>query len=103
MEKLEYDAVIAGCGVAGLYTALHLGADKQIMFSKEIWKAVISCSHKAASCVLLDEDDYDTYFEDTMRAGHYENRKESVDIMLRGSRAVIDETARAWRAFRKKS
>ena len=32
----------------------------------------------------------DAYFEDTMRAGHYENRKESVEIMIRGSRAVID-------------
>ena len=31
-------------------------------------------------CVLKDENDYDSYFEDTMRAGHYENNKESVDI-----------------------
>ena len=28
--------------------------------------------------------------EDTMRAGHYENRRESVDIMIRGSRSVIN-------------
>ena len=34
-------------------------------------------------CVLKDENDYDSYFEDTMRAGHYENNKESVDIMIR--------------------
>ena len=26
-----------------------------------------------------------------MRAGHYENRKESVDIMIRGSRDVIND------------
>ena len=41
-------------------------------------------------CVLRDETDYDAYFEDTMRAGHYENRKESVDIMIRSSRDVIN-------------
>ena len=29
-------------------------------------------------CVLRDESDYDAYFEDTMRAGHYENTPESV-------------------------
>ena len=29
--------------------------------------------------------------EDTMKAGHYENRKESVDIMIRSSREVINE------------
>ena len=92
MEKLEYDAVIAGCGVAGLYTALHLGADKRIlMLSKGDLESCDSMLAQGGICVLLDEDDYDTYFEDTMRAGHYENRKESVDIMLRGSRAVIDE------------
>ena len=42
-------------------------------------------------CVLKDDADYDAYFEDTMRAGHYENRKESVDQMIRSSREVIDE------------
>lgn len=26
-----------------------------------------------------------------MRAGHYENRKESVDIMIRSSREIIDD------------
>ena len=42
-------------------------------------------------CVLRDENDYDSYFEDTMKAGHYENRKESVDIMIRGSREIIED------------
>lgn len=41
--------------------------------------------------MLRDESDYDSYFEDTMRAGHYENRKESVDIMIRSSRDVIND------------
>ena len=41
--------------------------------------------------MLRDENDYDSYFEDTMKAGHYENRKESVDIMIRGSRDVIND------------
>ena len=31
------------------------------------------------------------YFEDTMRAGHYENRKESVDIMIRSSQEIIHD------------
>ena len=41
--------------------------------------------------VLRDENDYDSYFEDTMKAGHYENRKESVDIMIRSSREIIED------------
>ena len=35
--------------------------------------------------------DYDAFFEDTMHAGHYENRRESVDIMIRSSRSVIND------------
>ena len=31
MKSLYYDVVIAGCGVAGLYTALHLSKDKKIL------------------------------------------------------------------------
>lgn len=92
MKDLYFDVVIAGCGVAGLYTALHLGTDKKIlMLSKEDLESCDSMLAQGGICVLHDEDDYDSYFEDTMRAGHYENRKESVDIMIRGSRAVIDE------------
>lgn len=91
MKNLYYDVVIAGCGVAGLYTALHLGRDKKIlMLSKEDLESCDSMLAQGGICVLHDEDDYDAYFEDTMRAGHYENRKESVDIMIRGSRDVIN-------------
>lgn len=92
MKNLYYDVVIAGCGVAGLYTALHLGTDKKIlMLSKEDLESCDSMLAQGGICVLRDEGDYESYFEDTMRAGHYENRRESVDIMIRESRSVIDE------------
>lgn len=91
-RTLNYDTVIVGCGVGGLYTALHLPATKKIlMICKEDLESCNSMLAQGGICVLLDNDDYDSYFEDTMRAGHYENRKESVDIMLRSSRHVIDE------------
>ena len=31
MKDLYYDVVIAGCGVAGLYTAIHLPPDKKVL------------------------------------------------------------------------
>ena len=31
MRELHYDVVIVGCGVGGLYTALNLPEDKQIL------------------------------------------------------------------------
>lgn len=91
-KELFYDTVIAGCGVGGLFTALHLPKDQKVlMICKEDLESCNSMLAQGGICVLLNDDDYDDYFEDTMRAGHYENRKESVDIMLRSSRHVIDQ------------
>lgn len=102
MKHLYFDAAIAGCGVAGLYTALHLPSDKKILLlSKGSLSTCDSMLAQGGICVLRDEDDYDSYFEDTMRAGHYENRRESVDIMIRGSRAVIDHLLRLGVRFAK--
>ena len=41
--------------------------------------------------MLKDDSDYDSYFEDTMKAGHYENDRESVSIMIRSSQDVIHD------------
>ena len=40
---------------------------------------------------MKDDDDYDSYFEDTMCAGHYRNNRTAVDIMLRSSKSVIED------------
>lgn len=90
-KNLYYDVVIAGCGVGGLYTALNLPPEMNIlMLCKEDMASCDSMLAQGGICVLHDEQDYDAFFEDTMKAGHYENRKESVDIMIRSSRKIID-------------
>ena len=87
---INTDVVIVGCGVAGLYSALKLPRDKRIVIiTKSDAESSDSFLAQGGICVQRDDEDYDSYFEDTMKAGHYENRKESVDIMIRGSRAVI--------------
>lgn len=85
------DIVIVGCGVSGLYCALNLPADKKIIIvSKDKLENSDSFLAQGGICVLRDKEDYDSFFEDTMKAGHYENRRESVDIMIRSSRDVIN-------------
>ena len=39
--------------------------------------------------MLRDEADFKAFYEDTMRAGHYENNPDSVEIMIRSSQEVI--------------
>ncbi len=75
-----------------MFCALHLPRDKKILIlSKDDVKNSDSYLAQGGICVLKSEDDYASYFEDTMKAGHHENRKESVDIMIRSSRKIIDE------------
>ena len=89
---MKTDILIVGCGVSGLYCALHLPRDKRIlMITKSAAEESDSFLAQGGICVLRDENDYDSFFEDTMRAGHYENNKRSVDIMIRSSRRVIDD------------
>ena len=104
MKNLYYDVVIAGCGVAGLYTALQLPDNlKILMLSKEDLESCDSMLAQGGICVLYDEEDYDDFFEDTLRAGHYENRKESVDIMIRYSREIINHLLELGVRFEKNS
>ena len=86
---MKADVVIVGSGVAGLYCALNLPKDKNIIIVTKN-KARRSDSYLAQGgiCVLRDEDDYDSFYEDTMKAGHYENNPDSVHIMIHSSKEV---------------
>ena len=89
---IETDIFIVGTGCSGLYCALNLPRDKQIlMITKSDVRSSDSYLAQGGICVLKDESDYDSYFEDTLKAGHYENNKESVDIMIRTSQEVISD------------
>lgn len=90
--ELQADVVIVGTGVAGLFAALSLPREKKIiMLTKSDAESSDSFLAQGGICVMRDENDYDDFMEDTMKAGHYENRKESVDIMIRSSRDVIND------------
>ena len=91
-REMQEDVVIVGTGAAGLFAALNLPRDRKILIiTKKDAESSDSFLAQGGICVLRDQTDYQSYFEDTMRAGHYENRKESVDIMIRSSREIIRE------------
>ena len=103
MSEIYADIVIVGTGVGGLFCALNLPSDKKIvMITKSDLESSDSFLAQGGICVLRDKDDYDSYFEDTMKAGHYENRKESVDIMIRSSREIINDLVGYGVEFEKK-
>ncbi len=89
---MKTDILVVGSGVAGLYCALNLPKEKNIIIVTKN-KARRSDSYLAQGgiCVLRDETDYDSFYEDTMKAGHYENNPDSVHIMIHSSREVISD------------
>lgn len=92
MEKKETDVIIVGTGVAGLFCALQIPPQYEVLLlTKDDAENSDSFLAQGGISTLKDADDFDSYFEDTMRAGHYENNKESVEMMIRSSSEVIDE------------
>lgn len=89
---METDILIVGSGVSGLYAALNLPKDRQVLIITKD-KVLNSDSYLAQGgiCVLKEDSDYEAFFEDTMRAGHYENNPETVEIMIRSSKEVIGD------------
>lgn len=90
MEK-ETDIIIAGTGAAGLFCALQLPESKKVtVITKDEAENSDSFLAQGGICVLRSEDDFDGYFEDTMKAGHYRNNRDSVAMMIRSSGKIID-------------
>lgn len=89
---MKTNVLIVGSGCSGLYTALNLPQELQItIISKDTLEHSDSFLAQGGICMLKDESDYDSFFEDTLRAGHYKNDKVSVDLMIKSSPDVIKD------------
>lgn len=89
MEE-KYDIIVVGSGVAGLFFALSTSWDKKIlMITKDQMDNSDSYLAQGGICTLTSPDNFDEYFEDTLRAGHYENNREAVKVMIENSPHVI--------------
>lgn len=99
---MKTDILIIGSGCAGLYCALNLPKDRKItIITKADAQGNDSFLAQGGMCMLKDEADYASFFEDTMKAGHYENDRESVDIMIRSSQEVVEDLMRFGADFQK--
>lgn len=89
---MKTDILIVGSGCSGLYAAMQLPRDKKItIITKSDVESSDSYLAQGGICMLKNNADYDSYFEDTMKAGHYENDEKSVDIMIRSSQDTIKD------------
>ena len=84
MEK-QYDVIIAGCGVGGLYCALNIPSDKKVLLlcKDEMMLSNTALAQGGVAAVLdTTNDSYDLHFEDTLIAGRQENNHDSVRVLV---------------------
>lgn len=92
MSYKEYDVIIVGTGAAGLFTAISFSENyKILMITKDTIENSDSYLAQGGISTLLRDEDYKAYFDDTMKAGHFENKPESVETMILSSNAIIQQ------------
>ena len=81
----QYDVIIAGSGVAGLYTALNLSPSLRVLVlcKQEMLLTNTALAQGGVAAVLdLTDDSFDLHFEDTMIAGGYKNNPQAVRTLV---------------------
>ena len=84
LPKQEFDVVVVGSGVAGLYAALNLGEEKKVaILTKSDLKTSSSWQAQGGiAAVLTEEDDFRRHMEDTMTAGAGLCKEEAVRVLV---------------------
>jgi len=70
-EIVKYDVVIVGCGIAGIYAALHISPDKKVIIINkgEIKSGSSYYAQGGIAAVMSKSDSYELHIEDTLTAG----------------------------------
>ena len=83
---MNYDVLIVGTGIAGLYTALNLRDDIRIlMITKNTFRDCNSYLAQGGISTSLGIFDEKSYFNDTMKAGNYHNDTKAVKLLIKNS------------------
>jgi L-aspartate oxidase len=81
----EYDVLIAGTGVAGLYTALNLNPSVRVLLvcKRELMLSNSSLAQGGVAAVLNKEDDnFKLHIADTLIAGNYKNNLAALEVLV---------------------
>ena len=85
LDVINYDVIVAGMGIAGLYAALNLGENLSCAVinksGEEICNSVYAQGGVAA--VTQKEDTWQSHFEDTLTAGAGECDEKAVEVLVK--------------------
>lgn len=95
MKNNYVDVLIVGSGVAGLYCALNLRNDLDIMV---VSKDKLDCTNtylaQGGISVARNKDDVPFFVEDTLKAGQYKNDLQAVKVLTKESIENVDYLVR---------
>lgn len=89
----HYDVLVIGTGAAGLYGALQLSSDLNILAvcKREMLLSNSDLAQGGIAAVTTDEDNFEAHIKDTMIAGGYANDPDSVyELVTEGSKDVLN-------------
>lgn len=91
MKKINVDVLVVGSGIAGLYVALQLAAQYEVLLvTKSKVQASNSAKAQGGVAVALREDDGPhMHMQDTLECGCHLNDQEAVRLLTQKSRQVI--------------
>ena len=84
--KNNYDVVVVGSGVAGLYGALQFDEKYSVLvISKRSAELSNSSLAQGGIAAVLDKisDNYELHIKDTMIAGKYKNNPKAVEVLVK--------------------
>ena len=92
MERLHYDVVIVGAGVAGLYCARHLPKNLRVLLlcKNQSWECNTFYAQGGIT-IARDIDDIPIHIQDTILAGSQLNDTQSVQKLSAESLGILEE------------
>lgn len=89
--KSEYDVVIIGAGIAGMFAALQINSDlKILLLSKDTVEISNTDLAQGGIAVTFDSNDFESHISDTLKTGNYYNDKEFLKIMVEEGAKMIN-------------
>jgi L-aspartate oxidase len=88
----EYDVIVIGAGIAGLYSAIQLPKSmKVLVVCKDIPWECNTFYAQGGIVTALDLEDAELHIQDTLTAGAYHNFKKAVEIASKSSISLRDD------------
>ncbi|KXZ40776.1 L-aspartate oxidase [Alkalithermobacter thermoalcaliphilus JW-YL-7 = DSM 7308] len=89
---MQYDVIIVGSGVSGLYTSINLDSNLSVLvLSKSSLENNNSNLAQGGIAAALEEDEEQDHIKDTLIAGNYKNNIDNLKLMIKEAKKDIEK------------